>query len=343
MKLLLARLLFSKDGRKLLWMVLVPIFLLALVVMLLFSEQSSRPPGSYTAGSQLSSEVLQYEGAVQAALSAYGLEEHTALVLAIMMQESGGSASLDIMQSSESVGLAPNAITDPIYSIEVGVSHFNKVLEKMQKSDVDLDTAIQSYNYGLGYIDFIAKNGGVHSEELTQTFSQQEANKLGWASYGDPAYVEHVKRYVGTMRDGQVIDVANVSADFQVVYETMQQFDGYPYQFGGMNPKTSFDCSGLMVWAFREIGVNLPRSAQEQFDISKKITADELQLGDFIFFTGTYATGRPVTHIGMYVGDGKMFDANGSGIGFTNLNERYWQEHLYGYGRIVDFVGGEEG
>lgn len=343
MKLLLARLLFSKDGRKLLWLVLVPIFLLALVVVLLFSEQSSRPPGSYTVGSQLSQEVLQYEGAVQAALSVYGLEEHTALVLAIMMQESGGSASLDIMQSSESVGLAPNTITDPMYSIEVGVTHFNNVIEKMQKSDVDLDTAIQSYNYGLGYIDFIAQNGGVHSEELAKKFSRQEAKKLGWASYGDPAYVEHVKRYVGTMRDGQVIDVANASADFQVVYETMRQFDGYPYQFGGMNPKTSFDCSGLMVWAFREIGVNLPRTAQEQFDISKKITADELQPGDFIFFTGTYEAGRPVTHIGMYVGDGKMFDANGGGIGFTNLNERYWQEHLYGYGRIVDFVGGEEG
>ena len=343
MKLLLAKLFFSKDGRKLLWIVLVPIFLLVLIVVLLFSEQSSRPPGSYTVGSKLSSEVLQYEGIVQEALSAYGLAEHTALVLAIMMQESGGTASLDIMQSSESVGSAPNTITDPMYSIEVGVSHFNNVLEKMQKSDVDLDTAIQSYNYGLGYIDFIAKNGGVHSEELAQTFSRQEAQKLGWASYGDPAYVEHVKRYVGTMRDGQLIDVANASADFQVVYETMLQFEGYPYTFGGMNPTTSFDCSSLMMWAFREIGVNLPRTAQEQYNASKKITADELQPGDFIFFTGTYNAGRPVTHIGMYVGDGKMFDANGSGIGFSNVNDRYWQEHLYGYGRIVDFVGGEEG
>lgn len=343
MKLLLARLVFSKDGRKLLWMIVVPVFLLALVVVLLFSERSSQPPGSYTVGSQVSSAVLQYEGAVQAALSAYDLEEHTALVLAIMMQESGGTASLDIMQSSESVGLAPNTITDPMYSVEVGVAHFNNVLEKMESSGVDLDTAIQSYNYGSGYIDFVSKNGGKHSEELAQTFSKQEAKKLGWESYGDSAYVAHVKRYVGTMRDGQVIDVANASEDFQVVYETMQQFDGYPYQFGGMNPKTSFDCSGLMVWAFREIGVNLPRTAQEQYNVSKKITADELQPGDFIFFTGTYNAGRPVTHIGMYVGNGKIFDANGGGIGFTNLNDRYWQEHLYGYGRIVDFVGGEEG
>ncbi|MBE1557119.1 bifunctional lytic transglycosylase/C40 family peptidase [Sporosarcina limicola] len=343
MKLLLAKLLFSKDGRKLLWVILVPIFLLVLVVAMLFSEQSSQPPGSYTVGSKLSSAVLQYEGVVQAVLSQYGLEEHTALVLAIMMQESGGTTSLDIMQASESIGLAPNTITDPMYSIEVGVTHFNNVLEKMRKSDVDLDTAIQSYNYGLGYIDFIAKNGGAHSGELAQTFSWQEANKLGWTSYGDPAYVEHVKRYVGTMRDGQLIDVANASADFQVVYETMLQFEGYPYTFGGMNPTTSFDCSSLMMWAFREIGVNLPRTAQEQYNASKKITADELQPGDFIFFTGTYNAGRPVTHIGMYVGNGKMFDANGGGIGFSNVNDRYWQEHLYGYGRIVDFLGGEEG
>lgn len=50
-----------------------------------------------------------------------------------------------------------------------------------------------------------------------------------------------------------------------------------------------------------------------------------------------------MTHIGMYVGNGKMFDANGGGIGFTDLNDRYWQEHLYGYGRIVDFTGGEGG
>lgn len=343
MKLLLARLALSKDGRNLLWVILVPVFLLILVVVMLFSEQPSQPPGSYTVGPQLSSAVLQYEGAVQAALSAYGLEEHTALVLAIMMQESGGTASMDIMQSSESIGLAPNTITDPMYSIEVGVAHFNKVLEKMQESDVDLDTAIQSYNYGSGYINFVSKNGGKHSEELAHAFSKQEATKLGWASYGDPSYVAHVKRYVGTMRDGQVIEVANASEEFQVVYETMLQFDGYPYTFGGMNPATSFDCSGLMMWAFREIGVNLPRTAQEQYNASKKITADELQPGDFIFFTGTYNAGRPVTHIGMYVGDGKMFDANGGGIGFSNVNDRYWQEHLYGYGRIVDFVGGEEG
>lgn len=343
MKLLMAKLLFSQGGWKLLWLVLAPFFLFFILIIAFVAEDTKPPTGQYTIGSQLSQAVLQYEEIVHSALLEYELEEHTPLVLAIMMQESGGTASLDVMQASESIGLPPNTITDPVYSIEVGVAHFEKVLAKRERLGVDLDTAIQSYNYGSGYMDFVAANGGKHSAALAQVFSEQQAAKLGWQSYGDPEYVAHVKRYVGTMRDGEVIDLANASADFQVVYKAMIQFDGYPYTFGGMSPTTSFDCSGLMMWAFRKIGVNLPRTAQEQYNASQKITAEELQPGDFIFFTGTYNAGRPITHIGMYVGNGKMFDANGGGIGFTDLNDRYWQEHLYGYGRIVDFSGGEGG
>lgn len=343
MKFLLAKLLFSQGGRKLLWLIIAPFFLFFILILAFVAEDTKPPTGQYTIGSQLSEAVLQYEEIVHGVLLTYGLEEHTALVLAIMMQESGGNMSLDVMQASESIGLPPNTITDPVYSIEVGVAHFEKVMAKHERLGVDLDTAIQSYNYGSGYMDFIAQNGGKHSEELAQAFSRQQANKLGWSSYGDPEYVAHVKRYVGTMREGEVIDIANAPANFQVVYETMVQFDGYPYTFGGMSPTTSFDCSGLMMWAFRKIGVNLPRTAQEQYNVSQKITADELQPGDFIFFTGTYNAGRPVTHIGMYVGNGKMFDANGGGIGFTDLNDPYWQAHLYGYGRVVNFAGGEGG
>ncbi|RUS51846.1 hypothetical protein QI30_18400 [Kurthia sp. 3B1D] len=339
----MAKLLFSQGGRKLLWLVLAPFFLFFILILAFVAEDTKPPTGQYTIGSQLSEAVLQYEEIVYGALLEYELEEHTPLVLAIMMQESGGTASLDVMQASESIGLPPNTITDPVYSIEVGVAHFEKVLAKRERLGVDLDTAIQSYNYGSGYMDFVAANGGKHSAALAQAFSEQQVAKLGWQSYGDPEYVAHVKRYIGTMRDGEVLDLANATADFQVVYETMLQFDGYPYTFGGMSPTTSFDCSGLMMWAFRKIGVNLPRTAQEQYNASQKITAEELQPGDFIFFTGTYNAGRPVTHIGMYVGNGKMFDANGGGIGFTDLNNRYWQEHLYGYGRIVDFSGGEGG
>ena len=340
MKLLMVKLLFSKGGSKLLWGVLSSVFVLFLII-LAFAAEEATPPGSSTTSRHLSSAVLQYEELVHDALSKYSLEEHTPLVLAIMMQESGGEMSLDVMQASESIGLASNTITDPVYSIEVGVAHFQKVLHEMETRDVDLDTAIQSYNYGTGYMDFVAKNGGKHSNTLAEAFSHQQAQKLGWDSYGDPAYVAHVKRYVGTMRDGDVIDMSNTSAEFQTVYHAMKSFEGYPYNFGGMSPSTSFDCSGLMMYAFKQAGIHLPRTAQEQYDVAEKITADDVQPGDLIFFTGTYNAGRLVTHIGMYVGDGRMFDANSGGIGFSDLEDPYWQQHLYGYGRVAHFTGGE--
>ncbi|MDA6131406.1 C40 family peptidase, partial [Escherichia coli] len=78
------------------------------------------------------------------------------------------------------------------------------------------------------------------------------------------------------------------------------------------NPSTGFDCSGLMQWAYAKAGIQLPRTSYEQYKFSQRITQDELQPGDLIFFsTASYA---PVTHVGMYVGNGKMYNSNDSGV-----------------------------
>ena len=123
---------------------------------------------------------MQYQTEIEAELKKYGLDEHINLVLAIVTQESGGTGSLDIMQSSESLGLPPNTIKDPSYSIQVGVKYFNRVVKDTEKAGADIDTAIQAYNMGHGYIDFVAKNGGEHSKELAQEFSNEMKARLGW-------------------------------------------------------------------------------------------------------------------------------------------------------------------
>ncbi|CAK6480981.1 hypothetical protein BFRIPA_00035 (plasmid) [Peribacillus frigoritolerans] len=64
---------------------------------------------------------------------------------------------MDVMQSSESIGLPPGAITDPEYSIQVGVKHFAEVM-KQAKGDVNL--ALQSYNFGDGFIGYALERGG---------------------------------------------------------------------------------------------------------------------------------------------------------------------------------------
>jgi cell wall-associated NlpC family hydrolase len=112
---------------------------------------------------------------------------------------------------------------------------------------------------------------------------------------------------------------------------------GTPYNMVGNanDPRNGYvDCSGLVQWSFKQAGVNLPRTAQEQYDATQRVTG-KLQPGDLVFFTGTYPAGVPVTHVGIYIGDGKMIDAQTAGVSIDDLSEPYWQNHLYGYGRVV--------
>ncbi len=112
------------------------------------------------------------------------------------------------------------------------------------------------------------------------------------------------------------------------------KYQGWPYVYGGDNPSTSFDCSGLVQWVYGQVGIKLPRTAQEQWDATTHISASQAQPGDLVFFAGTYDDpGNTVTHVGIYVGNNMMYDADDSGIGYHTLSG-YWMAHLYGFGRV---------
>ncbi|MEH7117542.1 lysozyme family protein [Neobacillus vireti] len=115
-------------------------------------------------------EVKKYQPYIQAELAKYQLEEHTAVLIALMQQESHGLGG-DPMQASESAGLARNTITDPKQSIQAGVKHFQRVLSYGTQKGVDFPTIIQAYNMGAGYIDYVAQHGGKHSEKLAKEYS----------------------------------------------------------------------------------------------------------------------------------------------------------------------------
>lgn len=120
--------------------------------------------------------VKQYRPQLQSELEKYHLEKYTDVLLALMQQESHGHGG-DPMQASESAGLARNTIQDPKQSIQAGVKHFHRVLTYGNQQKVDFPTVIQAYNMGSGYITFVAKHGGKHSEELAKQFSQMQVKK----------------------------------------------------------------------------------------------------------------------------------------------------------------------
>lgn len=83
------------------------------------------------------------------------------------------------------------------------------------------------------------------------------------------------------------------------------QYRGIMYQYGGTTPETGFDCSGYTQYVFRQIGINLPRTAEEQRQMATPVSNP--QPGDLVFF------GAPAYHMGIYAGGGKMWDSPRTG------------------------------
>jgi cell wall-associated NlpC family hydrolase len=74
-----------------------------------------------------------------------------------------------------------------------------------------------------------------------------------------------------------------------VAVDVAQRYLGVPYVFGGSNPATGLDCSGLVQLVFRQLGRSLPRTAQLQFNATERVSQAQLQPGDLVFFARTYA------------------------------------------------------
>ena len=121
----------------------------------------------------------------------------------------------------------------------------------------------------------------------------------------------------------------------QALMEEAARYLGYPYVWGGSSPSTSFDCSGFVCWVFTNSGVhNLPRTtAQGIYDQCTPVSAADAKAGDIIFFTGTYNSPGPVSHVGIYCGNGVMIHC-GDPIKYASINTPYWRSHFYSFGRL---------
>lgn len=116
--------------------------------------------------------------------------------------------------------------------------------------------------------------------------------------------------------------------------ESAKQYLGVPYRYGGTS-ENGFDCSGFVLTVYKELGIKLPRTSSSMYQVGEKVSKDDLQPGDLVFFN---TSGSGISHVGIYYGDGKFIHSQtGKGVSITELDDKwYWGDRYVGAKRVAN-------
>ncbi len=105
---------------------------------------------------------------------------------------------------------------------------------------------------------------------------------------------------------------------------------GVPYRWGGESPASGFDCSGLVRWAYKHVGVDLPHSSYALYSQGRRVSESGMEPGDVLFFEG-------LGHVGLYLGRGRMVHAPQAGrdVEVVRLSSTGYGARLIGARRVV--------
>jgi gamma-D-glutamyl-L-lysine dipeptidyl-peptidase len=118
--------------------------------------------------------------------------------------------------------------------------------------------------------------------------------------------------------------------------DTAKSFIGVDYAWGGTSTRSGFDCSGLVLAVYQLNGLAMPRSVRDQYLAGTAVAEDRLKKGDLVFFAGR--PGGPLSHVGIYIGDGVFIHAPGSGknVRRESLETDWFRSHYAGARAYLD-------
>ena len=233
-------------------------------------------------------------------------------------------------------GTVMQAAYDSYYGNYVVITDSKEYITKYAHMDSLTVSAGQSVKKG----DTVGKSGNTGSStgshlHIECLYNGEYYNPLFYFEAGTQTIYGETPGGTGGGTGNVIAPDSYDDAIVQALMTEANKYLGMPYTFGG-TPPSSFDCSAFVCWVFSNSGVhNLPRrtTAQGIYDQCTPVSAADAKAGDIIFFTGTYNAGRPVTHVGIYCGNGTMVHC-GDPIQYTSINTSYWQSHFYGFGRL---------
>lgn len=289
----------------------------SIFVVLSYDEESEKITAT---AKNIPEAVLKHQSTIIEYMKKYNIpDEYLPYILAQATQESSGKEP-DIFQASESkYGGRIGMIKTAEESIEHAMKRWREIMDDIEKRKLifSVELILQTYNFGSGYLSWVEEHEKKWTEENAMSFSKHQLSTLkGWRYkvYGDPLYIEHIFRYLDLERGYK--DLQNISDEtIRTVIEEAYKYLNVPYQLYGNSPPICIDCSAFTMRVYSKIGINFAWHAQTQYDVvtnygkNLKSKISELEIGDLVFFKGTYNTSDFITHVGIYIGDGKMINA----------------------------------
>lgn len=218
------------------------------------------------------------------------------------------------------------AVVADVKQVKSNEAQVTSTKSKLQYLETTQQSILNQRERNLKAIEVDIKTGkekqGLLESQIKLSQSQiqaiEAATRAAEQRAANPVYVEHQQQQL------VAVNVSNLLA-------YAQRFLSTPYVWGGTVP-SGFDCSGFTQYVFRNFGVDINRTSEEQFASGVPVNKANLQPGDLVFFS-TYAAGA--THVGIYIGNDLMVDAQDMGVSIDNINNSYWASKYIGARRYI--------
>lgn len=234
----------------------------------------------------------------------------------------------------------------------------NRMYQTVYKEKVEI-------RYKTVYYTYTDEKGNLHTgsyeepyeyKKLTVTLSKKELDDIVREEFKDyPDSLSHYETLVaskgnmeavfgsGNNNLSEIVDNPNFKnpgiefneESVKKIIAEAEKHIGKRYVFGANGPN-NFDCSSFVCFTYTHSGIkNMPRTTACGIYKSycNPISPSEAKAGDIIFFKGTYNSGSPISHVGIYAGNGYMIHA-GDPIRYARTDTPYWKQHFYGFGRV---------